>query len=172
MEKTGIVVDDSILRRLSNDFATRIVELEAIIHEQAGSNFNIASPKQLGERLFDQMGYEGGKKSKTGAWSTGADVLEDLAANGAEIAKSVLDYRQLAKLKSTYTDALMKSINPDTGRVHTSYSMVGASTGRLSSSDPNLQNIPIRTKEGRQIRTAFVARKGYKLISADYSQIE
>ncbi|MGB1470588.1 MAG: DNA polymerase I [Candidatus Puniceispirillaceae bacterium] len=172
MEKTGIVVDDNILRRLSNDFATRIVELEAIIHEQAGSSFNIASPKQLGEILFDQMGLEGGKKSKTGAWSTGADVLEDLAANGVAIAQSVLDYRQLAKLKSTYTDALMKSINPDSGRVHTSYSMVGASTGRLSSSDPNLQNIPIRTHEGRQIRTAFVARKGYKLISADYSQIE
>ena len=172
MEKTGILVDDNILRRLSNDFATRIVELEAIIHEQAGSSFNIASPKQLGEILFDQMGLEGGKKSKTGAWSTGADVLEDLAANGVAIAQSVLDYRQLAKLKSTYTDALMKSINPDSGRVHTSYSMVGASTGRLSSSDPNLQNIPIRTHEGRQIRTAFVARKGYKLISADYSQIE
>ena len=172
MEKTGIVVDDNILRRLSNDFATRIVELEAIIHEQAGSSFNIASPKQLGEILFDQMGLEGGKKSKTGAWSTGADVLEDLAANGVAIAQSVLDYRQLAKLKSTYTDALMKSINPDSGRVHTSYSMVGASTGRLSSSDPNLQNIPIRTHEGRQIRNAFVARKGYKLISADYSQIE
>ena len=172
MEKTGIVVDDNILRRLSNDFATRNVELEAIIHEQAGSSFNIASPKQLGEILFDQMGLEGGKKSKTGAWSTGADVLEDLAANGVAIAQSVLDYRQLAKLKSTYTDALMKSINPDSGRVHTSYSMVGASTGRLSSSDPNLQNIPIRTHEGRQIRTAFVARKGYKLISADYSQIE
>ena len=172
MEKTGIVVDDNILRRLSNDFATRIVELEAIIHERAGSSFNIASPKQLGEILFDQMGLEGGKKSKTGAWSTGADVLEDLAANGVAIAQSVLDYRQLAKLKSTYTDALMKSINPDSGRVHTSYSMVGASTGRLSSSDPNLQNIPIRTHEGRQIRTAFVARKGYKLISADYSQIE
>ena len=172
MEKTGIVVDDNILRRLSNDFATRIVELEAIIHDQAGSSFNIASPKQLGEILFDQMGLEGGKKSKTGAWSTGADVLEDLAANGVAIAQSVLDYRQLAKLKSTYTDALMKSINSDSGRVHTSYSMVGASTGRLSSSDPNLQNIPIRTSEGRQIRTAFVARKGYKLISADYSQIE
>ena len=172
MEKTGIVVDNNILRRLSNDFASRIVELEAIIHEQAGSSFNIASPKQLGEILFDQMGLEGGKKSKTGAWSTGADVLEDLAANGVAIAQSVLDYRQLAKLKSTYTDALMKSINPDSGRVHTSYSMVGASTGRLSSSDPNLQNIPIRTPEGRQIRTAFVARKGYKLISADYSQIE
>ena len=172
IEKTGIVVDDNILRRLSNDFATRIVELEAIIHEHAGSSFNIASPKQLGEILFDQMGLEGGKKSKTGAWSTGADVLEDLAANGVAIAQSVLDYRQLAKLKSTYTDALMKSINPDSGRVHTSYSMVGASTGRLSSSDPNLQNIPIRTHEGRQIRTAFVARKGYKLISADYSQIE
>ncbi len=172
MEKTGIVVDGNILRRLSNDFATRIAELEGIIHAQAGTSFNIASPKQLGEILFDKMGYEGGKKSKTGAWSTGADVLEDLAANGAQIAKSVLDYRQLAKLKSTYTDALMKSINPDTGRVHTSYSMVGASTGRLSSSDPNLQNIPIRTQEGRQIRTAFVARDGYKLISADYSQIE
>ena len=172
MEKKGIVVDGNILRRLSNDFATRIAELEAVIHKQAGTSFNIASPKQLGEILFDKMGYEGGKKSKTGAWSTGADVLEDLAANGAEIAKSVLDYRQLAKLKSTYTDALMKSINPDTGRVHTSYSMVGASTGRLSSSDPNLQNIPIRTQEGRQIRTAFVARDGYKLISADYSQIE
>ena len=172
MEKTGIAVDDNILRRLSNDFATRIVELEAIIHAQAGSSFNISSPKQLGEILFDQMGLEGGKKSKTGAWSTGADVLEDLAANGAAIAQSVLDYRQLAKLKSTYTDTLMKSINPDSGRVHTSYSMVGASTGRLSSSDPNLQNIPIRTPEGRQIRTAFVARKGFKLISADYSQIE
>ena len=159
MEKTGIVVDDNILRRLSNDFATRIVELEAIIHEQAGSSFNIASPKQLGEILFDQMGLEGGKKSKTGAWSTGADVLEDLAANGVAIAQSVLDYRQLAKLKSTYTDALMKSINPDSGRVHTSYSMVGASTGRLSSSDPNLQNIPIRTlKAGKSALPLLRAR--------------
>ena len=172
MESAGIAVDQNILKRLSADFAVRIAELEAEIHTQAGQTFNVASPKQLGEILFDKMGLEGGKKSKTGAYSTGADILEDLAANGVDIAKSVLDYRQLAKLKSTYTDALTKSVNPRTGRVHTSFSMVGASTGRLSSSDPNLQNIPIRTSEGRQIRTAFVARPGYKLISADYSQIE
>ena len=172
MESAGIAVDQNILKRLSSDFAVRIAKLEAEIHTQAGQTFNVASPKQLGEILFDKMGLEGGKKSKTGAYSTGADILEDLAANGVDIAKSVLDYRQLAKLKSTYTDALTKSVNPRTGRVHTSFSMVGASTGRLSSSDPNLQNIPIRTSEGRQIRTAFVARPGYKLISADYSQIE
>ena len=172
MEAAGIAVDQSILKRLSADFAVRIADLEAEIHNQAGEPFNVASPKQLGEILFEKLGLEGGKKSKTGAFSTGADVLEELAANGVEIAKSVLDYRQLAKLKSTYTDALTKSVNPRTGRVHTSFSMVGASTGRLSSSDPNLQNIPIRTAEGRQIRTAFVARPGCKLISADYSQIE
>ena len=172
MEAAGIAVDQSILKRLSADFAVRIAELETEIHAQAGETFNVASPKQLGEILFDKMGLEGGKKSKTGAYSTGADILEDLAAQGVDIAKSVLDYRQLAKLKSTYTDALTKSVNPRTGRVHTSFSMVGASTGRLSSSDPNLQNIPIRTAEGRQIRTAFVARPGHKLISADYSQIE
>ncbi|MEC7208809.1 MAG: DNA polymerase, partial [Pseudomonadota bacterium] len=172
MEAAGIAVDQSILKRLSADFAVRIAELETDIHSQAGETFNVASPKQLGEILFEKMGLEGGKKSKTGAYSTGADILEELAANGAEIAQSVLDYRQLAKLKSTYTDALTKSVNLRTGRVHTSFSMVGASTGRLSSSDPNLQNIPIRTAEGRQIRTAFVARPGHKLISADYSQIE
>ena len=172
MEAAGIAVDQRILKRLSADFAVRIAELEAEIHHQAGEAFNVASPKQLGEVLFEKLGLEGGKKSKTGAFSTGADVLEELAANGVEIAKSVLDYRQLAKLKSTYTDALTKSVNPRTGRVHTSFSMVGASTGRLSSSDPNLQNIPIRTAEGRQIRTAFVAKPGCKLISADYSQIE
>ena len=162
----------AFLKRLSADFAVRIADLEAEIHHQAGEPFNVASPKQLGEVLFEKLGLEGGKKSKTGAFSTGADVLEELAANGVEIAKSVLNYRQLAKLKSTYTDALIKSVNPRTGRVHTSFSMVGASTGRLSSSDPNLQNIPIRTAEGRQIRTAFVAKPGCKLISADYSQIE
>ena len=172
MEAAGIAVDQSILKRLSADFAVRIADLEAEIHHQAGEPFNVASPKQLGEVLFEKLGLEGGKKSKTGAFSTGADVLEELAANGVEIAKSVLDYRQLAKLKSTYTDALTKSVNSRTGRVHTSFSMVGASTGRLSSSDPNLQNIPIRTAEGRQIRTAFVAKPGCKLISADYSQIE
>ena len=172
MEAEGIQVDAAILHRLSNDFATRIDALEKHIHALAGTSFNVASPKQLGEILFDQMGLQGGKKSKTGAYSTGADVLEDLASQGVEIAQSVLDYRQLAKLKSTYTDALTASIHPQTKRVHTSFSMVGAATGRLSSSDPNLQNIPIRTAEGRSIRTAFIAPPGKKLISADYSQIE
>ena len=172
MEAAGISVDPAILRRLSNDFATRMEKLETAIHQQAGETFNVASPKQLGEILFDRMGLEGGKKSKTGAWSTDANILEDLAAQGVEIARLVLDYRQLAKLKSTYTDALTASILPDTGRVHTSFSMVGAATGRLSSSDPNLQNIPIRTAEGRSIRTAFIARPGHLLLSADYSQLE
>ncbi|MCH1515298.1 MAG: DNA polymerase I, partial [Alphaproteobacteria bacterium] len=172
MEAAGIKVNTQLLHDLSQDFAGRIQILEDEIHQLAGVAFNIASPKQLGEILFEKLGYEGGKKSKTGAFSTGADILEDMAANGIEIAKKVLDYRQLAKLKSTYTDALMASVNKRTGRVHTSFSMVGASTGRLSSSDPNLQNIPIRTQEGRQIRGAFIARPGYKLISADYSQIE
>ena len=172
MEAAGIKVNTQLLHDLSQDFAGRIKVLEDEIHQLAGAAFNIASPKQLGEILFEKLGYEGGKKSKTGAFSTGAEILEDMAANGIEIAKKVLDYRQLAKLKSTYTDALMASVNKRTGRVHTSFSMVGASTGRLSSSDPNLQNIPIRTPEGRQIRGAFIARPGYKLISADYSQIE
>ena len=172
MEAEGIAVDMGILRHLSDDFATRIHAFEGEIHALADEEFNIASPKQLGEILFDKMGLEGGKKSKTGAYSTSADILEDLAANGVEIAQKVLEYRQLAKLKSTYTDALMTSRLARTGRVHTSFSMVGASTGRLSSSDPNLQNIPIRTSEGRAIRTAFVAEEGHQLISADYSQIE
>ena len=172
MEAAGIAIDDGFLRRLSNDFATRIAGLEAEIHELAGVSFNIASPKQLGEILFDKMGLEGAKKSKTGAYSTGADVLEELASQEIAIAQKVLDFRQLSKLKSTYTDALVESLHPTTRRVHTSYSMVGASTGRLSSSDPNLQNIPIRTSEGRQIREAFIAKDGFSLISADYSQIE
>ena len=172
MEAAGIKVDTQLLHGLSQDFAGRIQILEGEIHQLAGETFNIASPKQLGEILFEKLGYDGGKKSKTGAFSTGADILEDMAASGVEIARKVLDYRQLAKLKSTYTDALMASVNNRTGRVHTSFSMVGASTGRLSSSDPNLQNIPIRTQEGRQIRGAFIARPGCKLISADYSQIE
>ena len=172
MESEGIAIDDGFLRRLSNDFATRIVSLEEEIHNLAGTSFNVASPKQLGEILFEKMGLEGGKKSKTGAYSTGAEVLEDLASQDVPIAKKVLDFRQLSKLKSTYTDALVASLHPQTHRIHTSYSMVGASTGRLSSSDPNLQNIPIRTQEGRQIREAFIAKEGYSLISADYSQIE
>ena len=172
MESEGIAIDDGFLRRLSNDFATRIVSLEEEIHNLAGTSFNVASPKQLGEILFEKMGLEGGKKSKTGAYSTGAEVLEELASQDVPIAKKVLDFRQLSKLKSTYTDALVASLHPQTHRIHTSYSMVGASTGRLSSSDPNLQNIPIRTQEGRQIREAFIAKEGYSLISADYSQIE
>ncbi len=172
MENAGITVDPSILARMSNDFATRMEAFQNEIHALAGEEFNIASPKQLGEILFDKMGLQGGKRAKTGAWSTSADVLETLAAEGVEVAARTLDWRQLAKLKSTYADALVDSILPDSGRVHTSFSMVGASTGRLSSSDPNVQNIPIRTAEGRQIRTAFVAAPGKKLISADYSQIE
>ncbi|MGB0182010.1 MAG: DNA polymerase I [Candidatus Puniceispirillales bacterium] len=172
MEVAGIKVDAARLANISHEFAERLKELEQQIHEMAGSAFNIGSPKQLGEILFDKMALEGGKKSKTGAWSTGADILEDLAASGVEIAEKVLDWRQLAKLKSTYADALVSAIHPDTRRVHTSFSMVGASTGRLSSSDPNIQNIPIRTPEGRRIRTAFVSEADHKLISADYSQIE
>ena len=172
MENAGITVDPTILARMSNDFATRMEMLNREIVELAGEEFNVGSPKQLGEILFDKMGLEGGKKAKTGAYSTSADILETLASEGVEIASKVLDWRQLSKLKSTYADALVDSILPETGRVHTSFSMVGASTGRLSSSDPNVQNIPIRTAEGRQIRTAFVAADGKKLISADYSQIE
>ena len=172
MENFGITVDRSILARMSNDFATRMEALAKDILALAGEDFNIASPKQLGEILFEKMGLQGGKKAKTGAYSTSADVLEDLAASGVEIASKVLDWRHLAKLKSTYADALVECILPETGRVHTSFSMVGASTGRLSSSDPNVQNIPIRTSEGRQIRNAFIAAEGCKLISADYSQIE
>ncbi len=172
MEANGIVVDRAVLSRLSGDFAQTMGALEDEIHKLAGETFNIGSPKQLGEILFDKMGLEGGKKTKTGAWGTGADVLETLAAEGHDLPARVLDWRQLSKLKSTYTDALPTFINPDTGRVHTSYSLASTSTGRLSSSDPNLQNIPVRTEEGRQIRTAFVPEPGNVLISADYSQIE
>ena len=172
MELAGIKVDREVLSRLSSEFAQSLARLEDEIHELAGERFNIASPKQLGEILFDKMNLEGGKKTKTGAWGTGADVLESLAAQGHDLPVKVLEWRGLAKLKSTYTDALPEFINPETGRVHTSYSMAATTTGRLSSSDPNLQNIPIRTAEGRRIRTAFVAESGHKLISADYSQIE
>jgi len=172
MERQGVKVDAAELKRLSDDFAKRLGDLEIEIHELAGEKFNIASPKQLGEILFDKMAIEGGKKGKTGAYATGADILEGLAAEGHELPARVLDWRQLAKLKSTYTDALIGQINSETGRVHTSYSMAATSTGRLASSDPNLQNIPIRTEEGRKIRKAFVAEPGHKLLSADYSQIE
>mgnify|MGYP002630973975 CR=1 FL=1 len=172
MERTGIRVDASALTALSVDFAARMGELEIEIHTLAGRDFNVGSPKQLGEILFDEMGMSGGKKGKTGAYATGADVLEGLAAEGHDFPARVLDWRQLAKLKSTYTDALIAQINPSTGRVHTSYAQAVASTGRLSSSDPNLQNIPVRTEEGRKIRQAFVPDAGHTLLSADYSQIE
>jgi DNA polymerase-1 len=145
--------------------------LEAEIHALAGETFNVGSPKQLGEIMFDKLGYEGGKKGKNGAYATGADILEDLATVN-ELPRRVLDWRQLSKLKSTYTDALQDHINPETGRVHTSYSIAGANTGRLASTDPNLQNIPVRSEDGRRIREAFVAPHGKTLVSLDYSQIE
>ncbi len=172
MERAGVTIDPELLRRLSNDFGKIQAGLETEIHKLAGENFNIGSPKQLGDILFGRMGVEGGRKTKTGAWSTDSDVLEDVAAQGHAIAKKVLDWRGLAKLRGTYTDALPGYINPKTGRVHTSYAMASTSTGRLASTDPNLQNIPVRTEEGRRIRQAFIAAKGKKLISADYSQIE
>ena len=172
MEKNGISVDRNVLSRLSGEFAQKMAAMEEGIYKLAGETFNIASPKQLGDILFDKMGLPGGKKTKTGAWGTGADVLEGLAAEGHDLAAQVLEWRGLAKLKSTYTDALPEFINPDTGRIHTSYSLASTTTGRLASSDPNLQNIPIRTEDGRRIRTAFVAEKGNLLVSADYSQIE
>ncbi|MDG1169955.1 MAG: DNA polymerase I [Sulfitobacter sp.] len=171
MERSGIKVDRDTLSRMSNAFAQKMAGLEDEIYQLAGHKFNVGSPKQLGEILFDEMGIEGGKKGKTGAYATGADILEDLATEH-ELPARVLDWRQLSKLKSTYTDALQDHINPDTGRVHTSYSIAGASTGRLASTDPNLQNIPIRSEEGRRIREAFVAETGKTLVALDYSQIE
>ncbi len=172
MERAGIKVDARALKDLSDDFAKRLAYLEKDIHRLAGREFNVGSPKQLGEILFDELKLDRGKKGKTGAYVTDAEVLEDLAAEGHPLPEKTLEWRQLAKLKSTYTDALVAEINPDTGRVHTSYAQAVASTGRLSSSNPNLQNIPIRTDEGRKIRQAFVAEKGWALVSADYSQIE
>jgi DNA polymerase I len=178
MEMAGIQVDRDTLSRMSNAFAQTMAGLEHEIQTVAGGSFNVGSPKQLGEVLFDQMQVPGGEKGKTGAYGTGADVLEDITTlqdthpNGARLAALVLDWRQLSKLKSTYTDALQDHINPDTGRVHTSYSIAGANTGRLASTDPNLQNIPVRSEEGRRIREAFVAPKGRTLVSLDYSQIE
>jgi DNA polymerase-1 len=172
MERRGISVDRAILARLSGAFAQSLARLEAEIHVLAGEPFNIGSPKQMGDILFGKLGLPGAKKTPTGAWATGADILEDLADQGHELPRRILDWRQLSKLKSTYTDALPGFINPATGRVHTSYALAATTTGRLSSSDPNLQNIPVRTEEGRRIRTAFVAVPGTKLVSADYSQIE
>ena len=171
MEMAGIQVDRQTLSRMSGAFAQKMAQLEEEIQTLAGEKFNVGSPKQLGEILFDKMSLPGGEKGKNGAYGTGADVLEDLATEH-ELPGRVLDWRQLSKLKSTYTDALQEYINPETGRVHTSYSITGAVTGRLASSDPNLQNIPVRSEEGRRIREAFVAPKGKVLVSLDYSQIE
>lgn len=171
MERHGVKVDRDTLSRMSNAFAQKMAGLEAEIHDLAGQEFNVGSPKQLGEILFDKLELPGGKKGKTGAYSTGVDILEDLATEH-KLPGRVLDWRQLSKLKSTYTDALQAHINPDTGRVHTSYSIAGANTGRLASTDPNLQNIPVRSEEGRRIREAFVAEPGNVLVSLDYSQIE
>jgi DNA polymerase-1 len=172
MERAGILVDRDILGRLSQEFAARMAQLEQQAHAAVGREFNLASPKQIGDILFGELSLPGGKKTKTGAWATAADTLEELAAEGHALPQIILDWRALAKLRSTYTEALREAINAATGRVHTSFSLVGAQTGRLSSSDPNLQNIPIRSDEGRKIRTAFIAPQGCRLISADYSQIE
>ncbi|WP_192259191.1 DNA polymerase I [Mesorhizobium caraganae] len=172
MEQRGISVDRQILSRLSGELAQGAARLEEEIYGLIGERINIGSPKQLGDILFGRMGLPGGSKTKTGQWSTSAQLLEDLAAEGHELPRKIVDWRQLTKLKSTYTDALPGFIHPDTRRVHTSYALAATTTGRLSSSDPNLQNIPVRTAEGRKIRTAFIADKGQKLVSADYSQIE
>ena len=172
MERAGIMVDRDYLARLSGEFAQEMARMETAIHAEAGQPFTIGSPKQLGEILFDKLGLKGGRKGKSGDWSTDQNELERLERDGVPIARMILEWRQLAKLKSTYTDALQQQINAKTGRVHTSYSLVGAQTGRLSSTDPNLQNIPIRSEVGRQIRDAFIAAPGHVLIAADYSQIE
>lgn len=172
MESHGVRVDVDGLRMLSQDFARQIMALEQDIHAEAGQSFNIGSPKQLGDVLFGSLGLTGATKTKTGAWSTSADVLEDLAVQGHGIVEKILEWRQLSKLKSTYADSLPQAISPRTGRIHTSFSMVGTNTGRLSSSDPNLQNIPIRTEQGKKIRAAFIPEDGWELLSADYSQVE
>ncbi len=172
MEMAGIKVDGAELARIGEDFSARLIILEREIHEIAGKPFNVGSPKQLGEILFDEMKLPGGKKGKTGAWGTDASVLEELANQGIALPVKILEWRQLAKLKSTYVDALANAIDPRTGRVHTDFAMAITSTGRLSSSEPNLQNIPVRTEEGQRIRRAFVAEPGHVLMSADYSQIE
>jgi len=172
MEREGVKVDRNVLSRLSGEFAQRMAMYEAEAHEHAGEAFNIGSSKQISELLFGKLGLPGGKKTAKGAWSTDASVLEGLANAGHDLPRAILDWRGVSKLKSTYTDALQEAIHPETGRVHTSYSLAATTTGRLSSNDPNLQNIPIRTEDGRKIRTAFIAEEGNVILSADYSQIE
>ncbi len=172
MERAGVSIDRPMLARLSGDFAQTMARLEDEISAIAGERFNPGSPKQLGDILFGKMGLPGATKTPTGAWSTRANVLEELAEQGHELPQKILDWRQVSKLRSTYTDALPSYVNPKTDRVHTSYALAATTTGRLSSSEPNLQNIPVRTEEGRKIRRAFIAPTGFKLVSADYSQIE
>jgi DNA polymerase I len=172
MEREGVKIDRHVLSRLSGEFAQRMAVSEAEAHKLAGETFNLGSPKQISEILFGKLALPGGRKTAKGAWSTKADILEELAVEGHELPRVILDWRSLAKLKSTYTDALPGEINEKTGRVHTSYSLAATTTGRLASTNPNLQNIPIRTEDGRKIRTAFVPEAGNLLISADYSQIE
>src|SRR5215470_14917873 len=172
MERRGISIDRQVLSRLSGEFAQTAARVEADIQELAGEPINVGSPKQLGDIIFGKMGLPGGSKTKTGAWSTSAQVLDDLAEQGHEFPKKILEWRQVSKLKSTYTDALPTYVNPQTHRVHTTYALAATTTGRLSSNEPNLQNIPIRTEDGRTIRRAFIATPGHKLVSADYSQIE
>ena len=172
MEARGIAIDRQVLSRLSGEFAQKAAALEAEIHQLAGETFNVGSPKQIGDILFGKLGLPGATKTATGAWSTKATILDELAEQGFDLPARILDWRQLTKLKSTYTDALPAYVHPSTGRVHTSFALAATTTGRLSSSEPNLQNIPVRTEAGRKIRKAFVAADGHKLVSADYSQIE
>ena len=172
MERRGISIDRQVLSRLSGDFAQTAARVEAELQELAGEPINVGSPKQIGDILFGKMGIPGGTKTKTGAWSTSASILDDLAEQGNDFAKKILEWRQVSKLKSTYTDALPNYVNPQTHRVHTTYALAATTTGRLSSNEPNLQNIPVRTEDGRKIRRAFIATPGHKLVSADYSQIE
>jgi DNA polymerase I len=172
MERRGISIDRQVLSRLSGDFAQTAARVEAEIQEIAGEPINVGSPKQLGDIIFGKMGLPGGSKTKTGAWSTSAQVLDELAEQGHEFPKKILEWRQVSKLKSTYTDALPTYVHPQTHRVHTTYALAATTTGRLSSNEPNLQNIPVRTEDGRKIRRAFIASPGHKLVSADYSQIE
>ncbi|MGJ5140512.1 DNA polymerase I [Bradyrhizobium oligotrophicum] len=172
MERRGISIDRQVLSRLSGDFAQTAARVEAELQELAGEPINVGSPKQIGDILFGKMGLSGGTKTKTGAWSTSASILDDLAEQGNDFARKILEWRQVSKLKSTYTDALPTYVNPQTHRVHTTYALAATTTGRLSSNEPNLQNIPVRTEDGRKIRRAFIAAPGHKLVSADYSQIE
>jgi DNA polymerase-1 len=172
MERRGISIDREVLSRLSGEFAQTAARVEAEIQEIAGEPINPGSPKQIGDIIFGKMAIPGGSKTKTGAWSTSAQILDELAEQGHEFPKKILEWRQVSKLKSTYTDALPTYVYPDTHRVHTTYALAATTTGRLSSNEPNLQNIPVRTEDGRKIRRAFIASPGHKLVSADYSQIE